>query len=191
MKPTHRRRIAPIAFGLILATGCAAPAAENGDTGAAVEPPTAEAVMTAEAAVSGDAGAEAAATDDAGAPAAPISADAPFEEGGDVMVPASQVAAAVDAGADIVFVDARPPLDFESGHVAGAISVPYFEAEKHLDRVPRDRWAVVYCECPHAEAQQGADALLAAGYTKVKVIDEGLGGWRDLGREIVKGTPES
>lgn len=188
MRWIHSRSFALLASSLALAVGCAAPAAEEPAAGSA-----GDAQPMAADTPAGDAAPEtgAEATGVTAEPAVGASADAPFQEGGDVMVPVSQVVAAVDAGADIVFVDARPPLDYESGHVAGAISVPYFEAEKHLDRVPRDRWAVVYCECPHAEAQQVADALLAAGYTKVKVIDEGLGGWRDLGREIVMGTPES
>lgn len=110
---------------------------------------------------------------------------AAFQEGSDKFIPAAVLAAAVDAGQEVVFVDARPAMDYEFGHIPDAVNVPYFEAEQHLDALPKDKWLVTYCECPHAEAVQTADALLANGFTKVKVIDEGLAGWRELGRPIV------
>jgi rhodanese-related sulfurtransferase len=113
-----------------------------------------------------------------------------FEEGSDVRyVPASTIAAAMDQGIDIQIVDARPETDYEFGHIPGAINVPYFDVEQHLDELPQDRWLVMYCECPTAEADQVADALEANGFTKVRVMEEGLSGWRDgLGRPLEGGT---
>lgn len=105
------------------------------------------------------------------------------------FVTAAEVMTAYNNNADILFVDARPDLDYESGHIPEAASVPYFDVESHLDALPRDRWIVTYCECPHAEAEQVADALMDNGFTLVKVIDEGLQGWRDVGGEVVGGPP--
>lgn len=115
----------------------------------------------------------------------------PFEEGGNIEVPAAMVAEAVDAGSDLVFLDARDPLNFEAGHIPGAVNVPFFEAEKHLDKVPKDKWLITYCACPTAEAKQLADTLLENGYTKVKVLQEGLDGWTGLGRGLDKGASSS
>jgi rhodanese-related sulfurtransferase len=122
-----------------------------------------------------------------GPPPSPAEA---FVEGSDLFVPAQTVHDAVDQGMNIVFVDARTAMDYEFGHIPGAINVPYFEAEQHLDRLPRDAWIVAYCECPIAEARQVADTLIANGFTQVKVIEEGLQGWRELGGEVVGGTVE-
>jgi rhodanese-related sulfurtransferase len=69
--------------------------------------------------------------------------------------------------------------------------VPYFEVEEHLSALPREQLIVSYCECPHAEAVQVADALVADGFPHVKVIDEGLFGWTELGGELVAGAPGS
>ena len=102
---------------------------------------------------------------------------------------AADIKAADDAGEDIVFVDSRVALDYEAGHIPGAAHVPYFEAADHLDQLPKDKWIVTYCECPHAEAEQVADVLLDNGYTMVRVMDEGLQGWRDIGGAIEGGTP--
>jgi rhodanese-related sulfurtransferase len=106
----------------------------------------------------------------------------------DMLVPARFVMEAFRAGVDIVFVDARTPLDFEFGHIPGAVNVPYFEVEKHIAALDPTRLHITYCECPHAEAVQTADALVKAGFTNVKVIDEGLQGWRDEGGELVGAT---
>jgi len=112
-----------------------------------------------------------------------------FEEGGNLEVPASMVAEALDQGMPLVFLDARDKLNYEAGHIPGAINVPFFDVDKHLDSVPKDKWLIAYCACPTAEAKQLADQLLNKGYTKVKVIQEGLDGWTGMGRELEKGTP--
>ncbi len=110
-----------------------------------------------------------------------------FAEEGSLFVPARTVYQAVQGGIPIVFLDARPPLDFNFSRIPNAINVPYYEPEKHLDRIPRDRWLVAYCECPHAEAQQLADFLIEHGFRQVRVIWEGLQGWQDLGGPTVAG----
>lgn len=112
-----------------------------------------------------------------------------FPEG--KYTPVADIKAAADAGADIVFVDSRTQSDFQFGHIPGAVNVPYFEAAQHVSELPKDRWIVTYCECPHAEAEQVADALIADGFTMVRVMDEGLQGWRDAGGEIATGPPPS
>jgi cytochrome c oxidase cbb3-type subunit 3/ubiquinol-cytochrome c reductase cytochrome c subunit len=104
------------------------------------------------------------------------------------LVPAADVFAAQQQGVDILFVDARTGLDYEFGHIPGAVNVPYHSAEEHLSDLPKDRWIVTYCECPHAEAVQVADTLTKNGFEYVRVIDEGLQGWRDQGGELVKGA---
>lgn len=192
MKLNSWLTIAVLAAGSLAVTGCGTPpessdpstGASEGGTGVD-DTMTTEPMELATDANPAGTGAEAPAEGAADAPAGD-----PFQEGTDLMVPAAAIAKAIDGGLEVVFVDARPPLDYESGHIAGAVNVPYFEAEKHLALVPKDKWAIVYCECPRAEAQQTADKLLQNGYTKVKIIDEGLAGWRDLGKEIVAGTAE-
>jgi rhodanese-related sulfurtransferase len=112
-----------------------------------------------------------------------------FVAGGPRFVSAAALAQALDAGSpQIVVVDARPAADYEFGHIPGAVNVPYNEPEAAAAGLPKDAWIVSYCECPHAEAEQVADYLEQNGYTQVRVIDEGLQGWKDLGREVVGGT---
>ena len=121
----------------------------------------------------------------AGAAAQPDFANA--GKGADkLFVPVDDIKKAYDAKQDFVLVDARPPTDFAAGHIKGAVNAPYFEVEKHLSKLPKDKWIITYCACPHAEAEQAARTLLKNGYTKVKVIDEGYFGWVDKGWPVEK-----
>ena len=50
----------------------------------------------------------------------------------------------LDNGEAILVVDSRSPVEFETGHIAGAISVPSYEVESRLDELPRDQEIVFY-----------------------------------------------
>lgn len=94
------------------------------------------------------------------------------------------VNAAMEAGEAFVLLDARPVADFATSHITGATSLPFYEVENHLEALPRDRWIVTYCGCPHAVSGQAADALLAAGFERVAVLDEGCYEWEDRGYPV-------
>jgi cytochrome c oxidase cbb3-type subunit 3 len=92
--------------------------------------------------------------------------------------PADVVHQQLDRGAKMALLDARAPSDYASEHVAGAVSVPFYDVDPYVDGLPRDAWLVCYCACPHAESGQLAQKLLSKGFSKVTVLDEGLGVWR-------------
>lgn len=94
----------------------------------------------------------------------------------------------LEAGDQMVIIDARPPADYVEGHIAGAVSVPFYAVPEFLDQLPEDVWTLAYCACPHAESGQAADALEAAGRTLVKVLDEGYNEWVDAGYPIREGV---
>lgn len=105
----------------------------------------------------------------------------------DFYVKVADVEAGIRAGMDIVWLDARDKLNYDFGHIPGAVNAPYFEVTDHMAALPRDRWIVSYCECPHHESGEAAMGLWKEGYRYVKVLEEGLGGWRDgLGMPVDK-----
>ena len=59
-----------------------------------------------------------------------------------------------------------------------------------LDVLPRERWIVTYCACPHAESGDLAAKLVAAGFTKVTVLNEGLGYWKSKGYKTQTGATQ-
>jgi cytochrome c oxidase cbb3-type subunit 3/ubiquinol-cytochrome c reductase cytochrome c subunit len=95
--------------------------------------------------------------------------------------PAEVIKGQLDRKAKMALLDARAPSDYVSEHIAGAVSVPFYDPEPYLALLPKDTWLVAYCACPHAESSSLAQKLVAKGFTKVTVLDEGLGFWRAKG----------
>jgi cytochrome c oxidase cbb3-type subunit 3/ubiquinol-cytochrome c reductase cytochrome c subunit len=81
----------------------------------------------------------------------------------------------------MVLLDARAPSDYALEHIAGAVSGPFYDVASFADRLPRDTWIVAYCGCPHAASGAAVDALIARGFQKVRVLDEGFYVWRERG----------
>jgi len=94
------------------------------------------------------------------------------------MTSADAVKGQLDRGARMAILDARAPSDYVYEHIAGAVSVPFYDPEPYIAALPKDAWLVCYCACPHAESGQLAQKLLSKGFTKVTVLNEGLGYWR-------------
>ncbi len=92
--------------------------------------------------------------------------------------PADLVKAQLTRGARMGILDARAPSDYAREHIAGAVSVPFYDPDPYVSALPKDAWLVCYCACPHAESGQLAQKLVAKGFTKVTVLDEGLGVWK-------------
>lgn len=115
-----------------------------------------------------------------GGPAPSLSSEGRF-------VAADKVKAAIDEGKALILVDARPASDYLTAHIKGAVSVPFYEAKQHLQRLPKDQWIVSYCACPHAESGVVYDLLKKQGYTQIKVLNEGFHYWRDKGYPLAKG----
>lgn len=98
------------------------------------------------------------------------------------FTPADIVKAALDKGARLGFVDARPPPSYVERHIAFAVNVPFYDTDPWTGQLPKDAWLVCYCGCPHAESGSLAGRLLQAGFTKVTVLDEGYyAGWEYRG----------
>lgn len=93
------------------------------------------------------------------------------------FVSADVVAAELRRGARMAILDARAPPDYTGEHIAGAVSVPFYDPDPYVSALPKDAWLVCYCGCPHAESGQLAQKLRGKGFTKVTVIDEGLRYW--------------
>jgi len=85
-----------------------------------------------------------------------------------------------------VVIDARPPEDFDAGHLPGAVNIPVDatteEIDQQLEHAPRDGQVVVYCQssgCPYAKLM--AARLTALGFTKVAIFS---GGWHEWKRSM-------
>jgi len=94
------------------------------------------------------------------------------------MTSVETVKGQLDAGARVALLDARAPSDYTAEHIAGAVSVPFYDPAPYITALPKNAWLVCYCACPHAESGELAQRLVAAGFSKVTVLDEGLRLWK-------------
>src|SRR5258706_13772110 len=61
---------------------------------------------------------------------------------------------------DVLILDARPAMEYQAGHIAGAISVPIDELQDRLRSLPTDKEYVAYCRGPYCVYADRAVELL-------------------------------
>lgn len=80
----------------------------------------------------------------------------------------------------IVFIDARDVDQFDKGHIAGAINLPYFSLDEfinRLDAVDKSEPIVTYCEGADCDMSiRLGNELFSKGFKKVFVF---FGGWEE------------
>lgn len=86
---------------------------------------------------------------------------------------------------EVTLVDVREPDEFtgELGHIAGAALVPLATIPKALDNAPRDRETIIVCRSGGRSAK-AAQALIAAGFTRVASMRGGMLDWNGRGLSI-------
>jgi len=91
----------------------------------------------------------------------------------------------MDNGTPVTIIDVQPKGVYETGHIKGAISIPW-KAQIALENVwslPDDQPIVTYCDCGPGESDSASVAaqLLNFGFDNVKVLqDPSIRGWEEL-----------
>jgi cytochrome c oxidase cbb3-type subunit 3 len=91
-------------------------------------------------------------------------------------------------GARLAFLDARAPSDYLVSHIAGAVSVPFYDPTPYVEDLPKTAWLVAYCGCPQAESGALARQLVQAGFSKVTVLEDGFGAWTNAKHPVHTGS---
>ena len=73
-------------------------------------------------------------------------------------------------------IDVRTPEEYASGHIPGAVNIPFRRVAQRIDAVHAPDGVALYCMVG-PRARKGEAALLAAGYTAVVHLDGGLAAW--------------
>jgi len=95
---------------------------------------------------------------------------------------AELVARAKDGTA--LILDVRPALEYQAGHIPGAISIPIAELRTRLATLPRGREVVAYCRGPYCVFAYQAVELLRAQGRKARRLDQGFPEWRAAGLPV-------
>lgn len=90
----------------------------------------------------------------------------------------------------VVILDARPPNEYEAGHIAGALSVPVETLRKRLKDLPKSKEFVAYCRGPYCVYADRAVELLRASGRKARRLEAGLPEWKASGFPVETGAAE-
>jgi rhodanese-related sulfurtransferase len=85
---------------------------------------------------------------------------------------------------EVTLIDVRPEIEYENGHLRGAISIPADQIHARIDELPPSRPVVAYCRGPYCLFADEAVALLRAiGYEAYR-LDGGWPEWLADGRAV-------
>ena len=101
-------------------------------------------------------------------------------------LPARELLSRVREGL-VTVVDVRPPEEYATGHIPGAVSIPLAELEQRLDELDPDKEIVAYCRGPHCVLAFDAVAMLLDRGRRASRFDGGLPEWRLQGQEVETG----
>jgi rhodanese-related sulfurtransferase len=91
-------------------------------------------------------------------------------------------------GRGVVVWDVRPAVEFEAGHVPGAVSVPPDEVRKRLHEVPTGAEVVAYCRGPFCVYADDAVRQLRTKGRHAARLEGGFPEWRRAGLPVAVGA---
>ena len=99
------------------------------------------------------------------------------------QITAKEAKKIMDSGEEHIILDTREQDEFDSGHIPGAILIPYTEIENKAEEMlpDKDKLILVYCRSGR-RSKIAAEALSKLGYTNIKEV----GGIIDWPYEVEK-----
>jgi rhodanese-related sulfurtransferase/DNA-binding transcriptional ArsR family regulator len=86
-----------------------------------------------------------------------------------------------------VVLDVRPTTEYESGHIAGAESIPFSELRRRIRSIPKDREVVAYCRGPYCVYADDAVRLLRRRGYRAHRLEDGYPEWKKAGLPVSVG----
>ncbi|HYM14290.1 MAG TPA: ArsR family transcriptional regulator [Dehalococcoidia bacterium] len=118
---------------------------------------------------------------------AQLKRDFEIEGAGTEQVSRGDLLAQIDQG-KIMLIDVRPRIEFESGHLPGAVSIPADELPARLGTLPKRLRIVAYCRGEYCLlADEAVATLRGAGFDAVRLAG-GWPEWWDERRPTVSGV---
>ena len=81
---------------------------------------------------------------------------------------------------DVVILDVRPELEYRSGHIPEARSIPVDELEERLGELSAEQEIIAYCRGPYCVFADEAVTLLQKHGYRARRLVEGLPDWQAL-----------
>jgi hydroxyacylglutathione hydrolase len=86
-----------------------------------------------------------------------------------------------------IVLDVRSSMEFNSGHIPGAIHAPNMKILLNMAKLPEDKTCRLVVTCEHGPRAQMAQSLLSMyGYKNTTLLDGHMSGWRRAGLNTEK-----
>jgi rhodanese-related sulfurtransferase len=98
-----------------------------------------------------------------------------------------ELAALLDAGEPVQFVETLRAEHFAQGHLPGAVHIHFEEVAERAPALLRDRDALIVTYCSNTACQNSriaAEQLAKLGYTNVRRYEEGKEDWIGAGLAV-------
>ncbi len=106
------------------------------------------------------------------------------ESGKVPSISATELQARRESGAAApVVIDVRTAAEYASGHIPGAVNVPFDQVARRIAEIDAPHGVALYCMVG-PRARKGESALLAAGYENVLHLEGGLAAWLAAGLPV-------
>jgi rhodanese-related sulfurtransferase/DNA-binding transcriptional ArsR family regulator len=89
----------------------------------------------------------------------------------------------VKAG-EVTVIDVRPPDEYESGHVSGAINIPLKELEERIKELDLDKEVIAYCRGPYCMMAFDAVFRLRGKSFRARRLENGFPEWKNAGMPV-------
>ncbi len=87
---------------------------------------------------------------------------------------------------EAMVIDVRPPVEYEAGHIAGAVNIPLESLSERLAELPKDQEVVAYCRGPYCMlAFEAVEELRRRGY-HARRLEGGYHEWMAERRPVGK-----
>jgi rhodanese-related sulfurtransferase/DNA-binding transcriptional ArsR family regulator len=84
----------------------------------------------------------------------------------------------------VTVLDVRPPEEFASGHVSGALNIPIDQLARRLRELPKGIEVIAYCRGPFCLMSFDAVQLLRKKGRKARRLSDGMPEWRMAGLPV-------
>jgi rhodanese-related sulfurtransferase/DNA-binding transcriptional ArsR family regulator len=84
----------------------------------------------------------------------------------------------------VTVLDVRPPEEFASGHVPGALNIHVDQLARRLRELPKGKEVIAYCRGPFCLMSFDAVQLLRKKGMKARRLQDGMPEWRSAGMPV-------
>jgi rhodanese-related sulfurtransferase len=95
-------------------------------------------------------------------------------------ISASELHERRESGRAPIVIDVRTADEYATGHIPGALNIPFDEVARRIIEIDAPEGVALYCMVG-PRARKGETALLAVGYDDVFHLEGGLAAWQKAG----------